>query len=329
MHRHPEQEQAQQRHHHIEELEDLVNDLLCHSASFVSTTADPPRRRRRQCPKPLETSCTPLYSPLSSPSAVSPLGVVTVPEECGVFKRSIKDGSVACRGPSPTTSPKQGSLRAHSRKRSPSCEHAPSRERAPSRQASSGPSPKHDSLRSHSGRKLSHQRECAECTSRAHAGGKMHHADTREHASSPVRRAKTAGAPLALLARPAQPTVEHIPVEQLQRGRLSRQLAVAPTPAPSRSHLPVPLTRPPSRRNLAALTRAPSRLHNVAAGPRSIHLNEVAHAVIACVRMGTRTHSTELAVLEWEHHARLELKARRRQEMLASAGDDRDCDKNG
>ncbi|KAJ1469296.1 hypothetical protein T484DRAFT_1754558 [Baffinella frigidus] len=65
---------------HQQVVEDLVNDGLCHAASFFSTTTASPPRRRRQRPLPLESpsiaaSCNSLDAPLvrslSDPPAVS------------------------------------------------------------------------------------------------------------------------------------------------------------------------------------------------------------------------------------------------------------------
>ncbi|KAJ1472833.1 hypothetical protein T484DRAFT_3395763 [Baffinella frigidus] len=262
MHRHAmEQKQAQQRHQHVE-LEDLVNDFLSPSSAFVSTTADPPRRRHRQrttsLPSPCrETSCTPPDSPLALAR--------------------------------PT-----GTLRANSRER------AYSRERAPSRAASKGPSPtttpKHDLLRANSRRKLVSTHKWGNDSPLARSLGHgsplplaPQHRRVFSECTSPMPRAQTAGP----LSQPAHP---HILVEQLQPPqRSSRQLAVA-------------LARAPSRRNLAAGLA------------RSVDLKAVAHTAIASLPMMTRNYTADLAVLEWEHRARLELKARQRADRARLEG---------
>ncbi|KAJ1466503.1 hypothetical protein T484DRAFT_1756587 [Baffinella frigidus] len=124
---------------------------------------------------------------------------------------------------------------------------------------------------------MEHRHVCAECTSPAH--------------SFTMRRTQTAGAL----------PVEHIPMGQLQRARSSRQLAVL-TRAPSRRHVPESLPRAPSSRNLTAGLA------------RSADLKAVAHKVVAALPMRTRNYAADLAVLEWEHRARCELRALQRQE---------------
>ncbi|KAJ1469290.1 hypothetical protein T484DRAFT_2182489 [Baffinella frigidus] len=65
---------ALEQDEHQQVVEDLVNDGLCHAASFVSTTTASPPRRRRQRPLPLENpsgaaSCNPLEPFVRVPSA--------------------------------------------------------------------------------------------------------------------------------------------------------------------------------------------------------------------------------------------------------------------
>ncbi|KAJ1481967.1 hypothetical protein T484DRAFT_1805658 [Baffinella frigidus] len=91
----------QQRHQQV--VEDLVNDLLCNCSSFGSTTADPPRRRRRMRPTHLASPSGASYIPLGAPFVQGPSGPPSV-------------SPLAL--PSPTTSLKYDSLRAHSREAS-------------------------------------------------------------------------------------------------------------------------------------------------------------------------------------------------------------------
>ncbi|KAJ1488407.1 hypothetical protein T484DRAFT_1939246 [Baffinella frigidus] len=304
---------------HQQVVEDLVNDLLFHAASFVSTTTASPPRRRRQRPLPLEipsgaASSVSLDAPLvrgpsASPAvAPPPRYPLQPPRTLNGPVHSLKEGNGERRGSSPTTSPQHHFLRAHSRER------APSRERAHSREASRDPSPttapQHDSLRSHSRRKflwaptsghkslfahaphLRHLRE--ESALRAISLGNVRHAapDTREHASQTMHRSQSAEPP----SPPAQP-LGHTPVEQLQ---LEQSLA--------------PIRRVPS-----GVPRAGS-VRNVASGLRSVVLlKAAAHAIIAAGRdeggkdrQGSIT-SADLAMIQWEHQERLELAARHRK----------------
>ena len=254
---------AQQRHQ--QELVDLVNDLLCHSSSFVSTTPeqDPPLRRRRQRLAHLASparaaSCIPLDSPLvrgpSGPPAVATMDIS--PQHGGASKaligrrtssgasaQSTKAGSVtsttshdslshsreASAGPSPTTTPKHDLLRSHSR-----------------RQLVRGSSHKwgQDSPLAHDSPPALHSPHprhacghvCAECAARAHSGGKVPHA--KGTAASTLRRSQTAGS----LSQPA-----HTPPEPLRR-------------APSLRKIPAVVRREGARRSSSTgeLTRAPS-----------------------------------------------------------------------
>ncbi|KAJ1472836.1 hypothetical protein T484DRAFT_1838736 [Baffinella frigidus] len=284
-----EQEQAQQRHQQVE-LEDLVNDLLSPSSACVLTTADLPRRRHRQrttslpSPSP-ETSYTPPDSPLVL-LLTTGTSRANSREHAHSRERAFSRKASSC--PSPTTLPKHDSLRA------------PSRERAPSRAASKGPSPtttsKHDSLRANSRRKLVSTHKWGNDSPLARSSGHgsplplaPQHRRVFSECTSTMRRAQTAEP----LSQPAHP---HILVEQLQQPqRSSRQLAVA-------------LARAPSRRNLTA------------GFARSVDLKAVAHTAIASLPMMTRNYTADLAVLEWEHRARLELKARQRADRARPEG---------
>ncbi|KAJ1472834.1 hypothetical protein T484DRAFT_1974400 [Baffinella frigidus] len=192
-----EQAQAQQRHQQVE-LQDLVNDFLSPSSACVPTTADPPRRRRRQRPH-LETSCilldSPLYDSLRSPSRSR------TPSRSSTPSRKRAPSPAASKGPSPTTTPKHDSLRANSRRKFLSTHKW------------GNDSPLARSLGHGSPLPLApqHRRVFSECT-------------------SPMPRAQTAGP----LSQPAHP---HILVEQLQQPqRSSRQLARAPQSGRARSH---------------------------------------------------------------------------------------------
>jgi hypothetical protein len=138
-----EQDRAQYRRamkQHQEVVEDLVNDLICHSSSFVSTPPDPPLRRHRQRPAHLASTST-FASPFDT---ASDWQIEPALSSQDFFARPppIDQGN-GC--PIGRTSSSHSRGRGHSR------------ERGHSRGASRGQSPatsaRHDPLRSHSHRK--------------------------------------------------------------------------------------------------------------------------------------------------------------------------------
>ncbi|KAJ1467570.1 hypothetical protein T484DRAFT_1858370 [Baffinella frigidus] len=217
--------QDQQRHQQV--VEDLVNDLLCNCSSFGSTTADPPRRRRRMRPthpaSPSGASYIPLGAPLvqgtSVPPSVSPLAL-----------------------PSPTTSPKYDSLCAHSRETSSwstpttsRSKYAVARSSVRDSRSPVARSSGRDSPLAHS----AHRRHAhAECASRAH----MHHAkaDKLQNAS---RRSQTAGD----LSQPARSAC-----------RLS--VALERAPSPSRRNVASGLSKHLKATSHAIIATRPTRL---------------------------------------------------------------------
>ena len=176
MHRHTMQQD--QRHQQV--VEDLVDDLLCHSSSFVSTTAaDPPRRRRCQHQTQMastsrDASCNPfVWGPRGLP-AVAP-ALPTDQISSGASVKRIQVWSAA----SPTTSKKHDSLRSQSRRKHVST-HEWGRDSPPACTS------KCDLPLARSPHLL-HVRGVG--ASRRHSDGEVHHAkdDTREHASSTMR----------------------------------------------------------------------------------------------------------------------------------------------
>jgi hypothetical protein len=324
MHRHALEEQ--QRHQQV--VEDLVNYLLCHSSSFVSTTPaqNPPLRRRRQRPpqsvlcnevkevertvsSPLERTVishrhsarrafsTPGPASIQRDRSGSP-AVAFSPQHRGARKppsdRTSNGASPksikdgASRGPTPTASPKHDSLLAHSRRKFLWTD---------SRYSPSARSSDPDSPLAHAPR---HRHLCGECASRAHS----READARKHASPTMQRRTQSAEPLS---QPAQP-LGHFPVEHPRRAQSLRERTPSIRErAPSISIRPSQPTRAAARRK-----------SNVASGLRSVHLKAVAQALIAGKRMGGRFDlHQDMAMMQWERQERMELAERKRQARAA------------
>ena len=304
---------SRQERRHQQVVEDLVNDLLCSSSSFVLTTPQPApqARRRRQRPlhlasPPRAASCIPLDSPHARGPSVPPAvasaeaaqaqqrsSLATTQRRAEAPDRSIdpvlfgktsnrastrrlEDGRGVSRGPTPTTSP---NLRLHSRRRiSTSCPDFSPLARLSVHSSPLAPAPRHKRVCV----------ECAKCASRIRSDGKVHHAkaDTREH--DLAMRQTLSARPQSLPAH----SPKHFSAEPLQ---------------PPRSLRPLP----------TGLPRAPS-LRNVAAGLRSVHLRSAALAVIATfplprAGLGRAVSNADVALIQWEHHLRLEQAVQRRE----------------
>ena len=282
MHRH-----AMDEDQHQQVMEDLANDFLCYRSSFVST-ADPPRRRRRQRPERAcesnspAVSCSQLDSPLVRSSSGPP----------AIANHAQKSS----KGASPqSTSSKHDSMRApFARKFLWTHKSRP------------------DSPLPHAPR---HQHVCVECAARARLGGKVPAAaaDTSElggtFQSSAIPRSQSE--PLLEARKPllhwAQRGRER--AREVGRERESERESARARERESAQRPVAPVELPQQRVGLAA----PS-LRNVAAGRRSVHLKAIAHALIATFSLRDLPRgitNADVAMLAWEHTERLELAAGR------------------